>query len=215
VWVLLTGAFTLRKPAVFLGGAWMNIRTYQGIFPQVSESAWVDQSAVVIGKCALAEGVSIWPNATLRGDVNNITVGARSNIQDGAVLHTTHNSDLTKGSQCIVGEDVTVGHNVVLHGCTIENECLIGMGAVVLDHAVVQSQVLVGANSLVPSGKVLESGYLYLGSPVKQIRPLTEKERRFFKYSASHYVKLKNEYQRAETVESSLALLGEDHADYF
>lgn len=192
----------------------MNIRSYQGIYPVISESAWIDQSAVVIGKCVLEEGVSIWPNVTLRGDVNNITVGARSNIQDGAVLHTTHNSALTKGSQCIVGQDVTVGHNVVLHGCTIENECLIGMGAVILDHAVVQSQVLVGANSLVPSGKVLESGYLYLGSPVKQVRPLTEKECAFFKYSATHYVKLKNEYQAAERVASSLDVLGEDHADY-
>lgn len=192
----------------------MNIRPYKGIYPTVSESAWVDSSAVVIGKCVLDEDASIWPNVTLRGDVNNITVGARSNIQDGAVLHTTHDSELTKGSQCIVGEDVTIGHNVVLHGCTIESECLIGMGAVVLDHAVVERQVLVGANSLVPSRKILESGYLYLGSPVKQIRPLTEKERAFFKYSASHYVKLKNEYQAADCVESSLNLLGEDHADY-
>ncbi len=189
----------------------MNIRPYQGIYPTISDSAWVDQSAVVIGKCWLAADASIWPNVTLRGDVNKITVGARSNIQDGAVLHTTHDSDLTKGSQCMVGEDVTIGHNVVLHGCTIENECLIGMGAVVLDHAVVQRQVLVGANSLVPSGKVLESGYLYLGSPVKQIRPLTEQERAFFKYSAIHYVKLKNEYQAADSVESSLDVLDADY----
>jgi len=189
----------------------MNIRQYQGVFPVIKEGAWVDQSAVVIGKCVLKEGVSIWPNVTLRGDVNRIIVGARSNIQDGAVLHTTHDSDLTKGSQCIVGEDVTVGHNVVLHGCTIENECLIGMGAVVLDHAVVQHQVLVGASSLVPSGKILESGYLYLGSPVKKIRPLTDKERAFFRYSAAHYVKLKNEYQAAELVMSSLDLLDADY----
>jgi len=189
----------------------MNIRQYQGIYPFMADTTWVDQSAVVIGKCTLSEDVSIWPNVTLRGDVNNITVGARSNIQDGAVLHTTHDSELTKGSQCIIGEDVTIGHNVVLHGCTIENECLIGMGAVVLDHAVVQSQVLVGANSLVPSGKVLESGYLYLGSPVKQIRLLTEKERAFFKYSASHYVKLKNEYQAEDLIELSLNRLDADY----
>ncbi len=190
----------------------MNIRQYQGFFPVIAESAWIDQSAVVIGKCVLAEDVSIWPNVTLRGDVNKITVGARSNIQDGAVLHTTHDSDLTKGSQCIVGQEVTVGHNVVLHGCTIEDECLIGMGAVVLDHAVVQRQVLVGANSLVPSGKVLESGYLYLGSPVKKIRPLTDKERAFFSYSAAHYVKLKNEYQASELVVSSLNELDADYS---
>lgn len=176
----------------------MNIRKYKGISPEIAESAWVDESAVVIGKCRLAEDVGIWPNATLRGDVNDITIGARSNIQDGAVVHTTHESEISKGSKCIVGQDVTVGHNAVLHGCIIEDECLIGMGAVVLDNAVVQKHVLVGANSLVPPGKLLESGYLYVGSPVKQARKLTEKEIAFFKYSANHYVKLKNEYRAEE-----------------
>lgn len=176
----------------------MSIRQYQGVSPQLTASSWVDESAVVIGKCQLAEDVGIWPNATLRGDVNDIIIGERSNIQDGSVVHTTHESDISKGSKCIVGKDVTVGHNAVLHGCIIEDECLIGMGAVVLDNAVVQKHVLVGANSLVPPGKVLESGYLYVGSPVKKARPLTEKEISFFKYSAAHYVKLKNEYQSAE-----------------
>jgi carbonic anhydrase/acetyltransferase-like protein (isoleucine patch superfamily) len=173
----------------------MAIRKYKGIAPVLADSAWVDESAVVIGKTQLAEEVGIWPNATLRGDVNDIVIGARSNIQDGAVVHTTHESDISKGSKCIVGKDVTVGHNAVLHGCIIEDECLIGMGAVVLDNAVVQKHVLVGANSLVPPGKVLESGYLYVGSPVKQARPLSDEEKAFFKYSAEHYVKLKNEFQ--------------------
>ncbi|WP_130538309.1 gamma carbonic anhydrase family protein [Thiomicrorhabdus indica] len=175
----------------------MSVRMYKSFTPSLQESTWVDESAVVIGRCELAEDVSVWPNATLRGDVNDIQIGARSNIQDGCVLHTTHESDISKGSKCIVGEDVTVGHNVVLHGCVLENECLIGMGAVVLDNAVVQTHVLVGANSLVPAGKVLESGYLYLGSPVKKIRELTQEEKAFFKYSAQHYVKLKNDYQEA------------------
>lgn len=172
----------------------MAIRGYRGIFPQLSASSWVDDSAVVIGKCCLGEDASVWPNATLRGDVNDIVIGDRSNIQDGSVLHTTHASAVSKGSKCIVGNDVTVGHNAVLHGCIIEDECLIGMGAVVLDNAVVKKHVLVGANSLVPPGKVLESGYLYVGSPVKQARPLTEQEIAFFKYSAEHYVRLKNDY---------------------
>lgn len=176
----------------------MAIRKYKGILPQLVDSAWVDESAVVIGKCVLEADASVWPNATLRGDVNDIHIGARSNIQDGAVVHTTHQSDISAGSKCIVGQDVTVGHNAVLHGCIIEDECLIGMGAVVLDNAVVQKHVLVAANSLVPPGKVLESGYLYVGSPVKQARPLSEKEIAFFKYSAAHYVKLKNEYQAEE-----------------
>ena len=176
----------------------MSIRAYKGINPKLALSSWVDESAVVIGKCQLGEDVGIWPNATLRGDVNDIAIGDRSNIQDGSVVHTTHESDVSKGSKCTVGKDVTVGHNAVLHGCIIEDECLIGMGAVVLDNAVVQKHVLVGANSLVPPGKVLESGYLYVGSPVKKARPLTDQEIAFFKYSAQHYVKLKNEYQSAE-----------------
>ncbi len=176
----------------------MTLRTYKGISPQLDASAWVDDSAVVIGQCTLGPDASVWPNATLRGDVNKIQIGARSNIQDGAVVHTTHQSDLTTGTQCLVGEDVTIGHNAILHGCTIEDECLIGMGAVVLDNAVVQRYVLVGANSLVPPGKVLESGFLYVGTPVKQVRPLTEKEIAFFKYSAAHYVRLKNDYRAEE-----------------
>ncbi len=187
-----------------------HIRSYQGVYPDIASTAWVDASAVVIGQCILEEEVSIWPNATLRGDVNAIKVGARSNIQDGTVLHTTHDSEWAKGSQCIVGKDVTVGHNVVLHGCIIEDECLIGMGAVILDHAVVNRQVLVGANSLVPAGKVLESGYLYLGSPVKRIRPLTEQERDFFKYSAAHYVALKHTYQSEDKAVSLLDALDAD-----
>jgi carbonic anhydrase/acetyltransferase-like protein (isoleucine patch superfamily) len=175
-------------------GCVMALRSYKGIPPTLAQSAWVDDSAVVIGQCELAEDVGIWPNATLRGDVNLIKIGARSNIQDGAVVHTTHQSDISKGSQCIVGKDVTVGHNAVLHGCIIEDECLIGMGAVVLDNALIQKNVLVAANALVPPNKVLESGYLYVGAPVKQARPLTEKELSFFKYSAKHYVKLKNDF---------------------
>lgn len=178
----------------------MAIRTYKGIEPQLSKGAWVDSSAVVIGKCELGEDSAIWPNATLRGDVNAIKIGARTNIQDGSVLHTTHESAMTRGSECIVGQDVTVGHNVVLHGCIIEDECLIGMGSVVLDNAVVQKHVLVGANSLVPAGKVLESGYLYVGSPVKRLRELTEDEKAFFKYSAEHYVALKNDFQYEESL---------------
>ncbi|WP_127469948.1 gamma carbonic anhydrase family protein [Thiomicrorhabdus aquaedulcis] len=176
----------------------MTIRSYKGIVPKIADSAWVDVSAVVIGRCELAQDASIWPNATLRGDVNDIVIGARTNIQDGAVVHTTHESAVSKGSKCIVGQDVTIGHNVVLHGCIIEDECLIGMGAVVLDNAVVQTHVLVAANSLVPAGKVLESGYLYMGSPVKQARLLTEQEIAFFKYSAAHYVRLKQDYEAEE-----------------
>jgi len=137
----------------------MNIRQYQGVFPIIKEGAWVDQSAVVIGKCVLEEGVSIWPNVTLRGDVNRIIVGARSNIQDGAVVHVTHESEWTRGAATTVGADVTVGHNATLHGCTIEDETLIGMNAVVLDGAVVQRHVVVGAHAI-PVASHLPPGYL-------------------------------------------------------
>lgn len=172
----------------------MTLRSYQGKWPELASNAWVDTSAQVIGPCLLADDVSVWPCAVLRGDVSAIEIGARSNIQDGAVVHATHASAQTQGSKTQVGCDVTVGHNVILHGCILEDECLIGMGTIVLDNALVKKHVLVGANSLVPAGKVLESGYLYLGSPVKQIRPLTHDEIAFFKYSAAHYVKLKNEF---------------------
>lgn len=181
----------------------MTIRNYLNISPRLAKSSWVDQDAVVIGKCELADDVSIWPNATLRGDVNYIKVGARSNIQDGAVLHCTHSSPISKGSNCIVGKDVTVGHNAILHGCIVEDECLIGMGAIILDHALIPKHTLIGANSLVPAGKILEGGFLYLGSPVKKIRPLTKDEKDFFKYSAKHYVKLKNDFQNDVTCQDN------------
>ena len=133
----------------------MAIRTYKGIRPAMADSAWVDPAAQVIGRCELGEDVGIWPCAVLRGDVNDIQIGARSNIQDGAVVHTTHESERSKGSKTIVGCDVTVGHNAVLHGCIIEDECLIGMGAVVLDNSVVKKNFLVVSNRLVPPGNVL------------------------------------------------------------
>lgn len=177
----------------------MAIRKYKGILPELSQTCWVDRSAQVIGQCQLAEDVSVWPCAVLRGDVNDIKVGPRSNIQDGVVVHATHESARSKGSKTIIGADVTVGHNVVLHGCIIDDECLIGMGSVILDNAHIKKHVLIGANSLVPAGKTLESGFLYLGSPVKQMRPLTDDEKAFFTYSSAHYVKLKNEFMSEES----------------
>lgn len=178
----------------------MSIRKYKGIAPKLAKSAWVDPSAQVIGRCELGEDVSIWPCAVLRGDVNDIKIGARTNIQDGVIIHATHESEWSTDSKAQIGCDVTVGHNVVLHGCTIEDECLIGMGAVLLDGALVKKHVLVGANSLVPAGKVLESGYLYVGSPVKRARALTEEEKEFFKYSAAHYIKLKNDFATEDDI---------------
>ena len=174
----------------------MAIRNFEDLVPVVPASAYVDDSAVVIGAVTLGEDASVWPTAVLRGDIHSIVVGARSNIQDGSVLHVTHDSEFAPGGFGVrVGENVTVGHKAVLHGCTVEDFALIGMGAVVLDGAVVRARAMVGAGSLVPPGKDLEGGYLWLGSPVQRIRPLKEKELAFLEYSAGHYVELKNRHR--------------------
>lgn len=167
----------------------MAIRNYLSFTPQLGKDVYVDEAATVIGKVWLEDQVSIWPGAVLRGDVNDIRIGARSNIQDLSVLHTTRaTAGNPKGSPLQIGEDVTVGHSVTLHGCTIGNRVLVGMGSIILDDAVIEDDVIIGAGSLVPPRKHLKSGYLYLGSPVKMIRPLTEEERQFLKTSAQNYL---------------------------
>ncbi|EKO3457138.1 gamma carbonic anhydrase family protein [Vibrio fluvialis] len=171
------------------------IRSYKGITPQIGERVYIDESSVLVGDIKIGNDASIWPLVAARGDVNHIVIGARSNIQDGSVLHVTHkNNENPNGYPLIIGEDVTVGHKVMLHGCTIQDRVLVGMGAIVLDGVVVESDVMIGAGSLVPPGKRLESGYLYIGSPVKQARPLNEKERAFLVKSAQNYVQNKNDY---------------------
>ena len=172
-----------------------NIQCFQGNFPIIGNNVYVHNSATVIGHVNLGENVSVWPGAVIRGDINCIKIGASSNIQDCAVLHVNHQSSFDiNGSPLMIGDNVTIGHSVILHGCTIESECLIGMGSIVMDKAVVQKNVLVAAGSLVPEGKVLESGYLYMGSPVKKIRALTAGEQAFFMVSAQNYIQLKNQY---------------------
>ncbi|WP_108652653.1 gamma carbonic anhydrase family protein [Dongshaea marina] len=172
-----------------------NLRPYMQHTPKLGERVMVDESAVVIGEVTLGDDVSIWPTAVIRGDVNWVKIGDRSNVQDGSVLHVTHSQgEGDPGYPLILGEDVTIGHKVVLHGCTIGNRVLVGMGAVVLDGVVVEDEVLIGAGSLVPPGKRLESGYLYYGNPLKQARPLTDAEREHFKYSSENYVRLKEQY---------------------
>lgn len=172
-----------------------SIRPFRGNHPSLGSKVFIDASAVVIGDVALADDVSVWPGAVIRGDMHNIRIGARTSVQDGAILHITHASQFNPaGYPLTIGADVTIGHGACLHGCTIGDRVLIGIGSTILDGAVVQDEVIIGAGSLVPPGKVLESGFLYVGSPVKQARPLTEKERAFFPYSAQNYVNLKNDY---------------------
>ncbi|WP_437611116.1 gamma carbonic anhydrase family protein [Erwinia sp. V71] len=173
----------------------VSLRPYKQQFPQLGERVMVDATSVVIGDVTLADDVGIWPLVVIRGDVNRVTIGKRSNIQDGSVLHVTHKSVANpEGNPLVIGEDVTVGHKAMLHGCTIGDRVLVGMGSIILDRAIIEDDVMIGAGSLVPSGKTLESGYLYLGSPVKQVRPLTEAEIEGLLYSANNYVSWKNDY---------------------
>jgi carbonic anhydrase/acetyltransferase-like protein (isoleucine patch superfamily) len=173
-----------------------NIAPHHGIHPQVDAGAWVHPRATVIGEVRLGSDASVWPGAVIRGDVNSIAIGDATNIQDGSVLHVSHRTPASPaGGPLVVGSRVTVGHTVILHACTIEDECLIGMGSIVLDRAVIQRHVLLGAGSLVPEGKVLESGHLYLGHPAKRVRKLTAEEIAYFSYSAQHYVALARTYR--------------------
>lgn len=173
----------------------MTLKSYKGIAPKLGEGVYIDESSVLVGDITLGNDASVWPLVAARGDVNSISIGERSNIQDGTVLHVTHkNADNPQGYPLVIGDDVTVGHKVMLHGCTIGNRVLVGMGSIVLDGATVQDEVMIGAGSLVPPNKTLESGYLYVGSPVKQVRALSEKERLFLQVSADNYVANKNDF---------------------
>ena len=171
----------------------MAIRKYQNTTPQLGPRVFVDSSAVVIGDVQLGEDSSVWPLTVIRGDMHRIRIGARTSVQDGSVLHITHAGPFNPdGFPLLIGDDVTIGHKVTLHGCTLGSRILVGMGSIVMDGAVVEDEVIIGAGSLVPPGKVLQSGFLYVGSPVKQARPLSDKERSFFTYTAGNYVKLKD-----------------------
>lgn len=171
----------------------MTIRDFEHHSPDIHPSVYIDDSAVVIGQVSIGEASSVWPLTVIRGDIQRISIGQRTNIQDGSVLHVTHGSEFylePEGYPLTIGDDVTIGHKAVLHACTINNRCLIGMGAIVLDSAIVNSEVIVGAGSIVPPGKELKSGYLWLGSPVKRVRELSAKEQQFLQYSAKYYTEL-------------------------
>ena len=153
------------------------------------------ESAQVIGDVTMGRDCSVWCNTVLRGDVNRIVIGDCTNVQDFVMCHVSHKSAAKpEGSPLIIGDYVTIGHQAMLHGCTIGNECLIGMGTIIMDDAVVQDRVMIGAGSLVSPGKVLESGHLYVGRPAAKVRPLTTDEIAYLKYSAEHYVRVKNNY---------------------
>ena len=173
----------------------MTIESYKGNSPTIGKNVYIDDSAVMYGDIVLKQDASIWPLVAVRGDVNHVRIGERTNVQDGSVLHVTRTSErFPKGFPLIIGDDVTVGHKCMLHGCTLGNRILVGMGAIVMDGAVVQDDVFIGAGTVVPPNKLLESGYLYVGNPMVQKRKLSDAEVAFLKQSAINYVKLKDEY---------------------
>lgn len=168
-----------------------NIRPFEGKYPNIAPDAYVDAAATVIGDVTIGVAASLWPGVVARGDIHRITIGARTNIQDGSILHVTHDSEFAPGGFPLsIGEAVTVGHRVVLHACTVGDQCLVGMGAIVLDGAVLEPRVLLGAGSVVSPGKRLEGGFLWLGTPARCVRPLTEAEQRYLDYSAEYYAEL-------------------------
>ena len=166
----------------------MALESYLGLFPDIHATAYVAASADVIGRVSLGEESSVWYHATLRGDINSITIGPRSNIQDNAVIH------LADDYGCQVGELVTVGHSAILHACTVEDETLIGMGAIVLDGAVIGARSIIGAGALVTGGTIIPPGSLVVGSPAKVIRTLPLDEQRQVKTWAEKYVRISREY---------------------
>jgi carbonic anhydrase/acetyltransferase-like protein (isoleucine patch superfamily) len=173
----------------------MPISSYLTTSPQLSERNYLHESAQVIGDVRLGDDSSIWCNAVLRGDVNYIAIGRGTNIQDFVMCHVSHKTESKPlGSPLIIGDHVTIGHSAILHGCEIGNECLIGMGSIVMDDVIISANVMIGAGSLVPPGRRLESGYLYVGRPVEKVRPLTAAEIAYLRYSAEHYVRVKNNY---------------------
>ncbi len=173
----------------------MAIRTFNNNTPKIGSDVYIDPSALLIGDVTIGEDSSIWPFTVVRGDMHKIRIGNRCSIQDGSVLHITHAGPYNlEGSPLIIGNDVTVGHRVVLHGCTISDRILIGMGAIIMDNVIIEPDIIIGAGTVVPPGKILESGHLYVGSPAKKIRKLTSSEKSFLRYTAANYVKLKDTY---------------------
>ncbi len=171
------------------------IRSFEEKTPQIGENSRIDESAVIIGDVVIGDNCSVWPLTVIRGDVNIIRIGNNTNIQDACVLHVSHRGEYNaEGAELHIGDQVSVAHKVILHGCRIGNQCLIGMGSIVMDNVVVEDRVMIGAGSLVSPGKVLQSGYLYLGNPARKVRALSEREIELMSYIAGHYILLKDKY---------------------
>lgn len=173
----------------------MNIRSFEGHTPVFGLSTYIDPSAVIIGDVEIGDESSVWPLSVVRGDIHRIRIGSKSSVQDGSVLHVTHDGPYNPGGfPLLIGDEVTIGHQVTLHGCTLGNRILVGMSSTVMDGAVVEDEVVVGAGSLVTPGKVLERGHLYVGRPARKMRALSSQEIDYFEYTAEQYVKLAARY---------------------
>ena len=172
------------------------LRPFNGITPRLGERVFIDPACTVIGDVHIGDDSSIWPGTIIRGDVNHIRIGARTNIQDGTIIHVSHDGPSGKpvGYPTLIGDDVTIGHGAIIHACRIGNACLIGMGATVLDGAVIEDHGFVGAGAVIPPGKTVRSGELWLGNPAKCVRTLNEQDIAQLYYSAKHYVRLKDKY---------------------
>ncbi len=174
----------------------MTIESFENKTPLIDSAAYIHDQSLVVGDVSIGAHSSVWPYAVVRGDVNSIRIGSNTNVQDSSVLHVTHDGPYQSGGFALeIGDEVTIGHRVILHGCKVGHQCLIGMGAIVMDGAVLQDQVLLGAGSLVTPGKVLEGGYLWMGQPAKRVRALSKEEKESLIYSSEHYVRLKTRYQ--------------------
>ncbi len=173
----------------------MPLTAYLNTTPVLGERVYLHPSSQVIGEVRIGNDSSVWCNTVLRGDVNRIVIGQGTNVQDLTIGHVSHKTPhKPDGSPLLIGNYVTVGHSVILHGCAIGNECLIGMGSIIMDDAVIGDRVMIGAGSLISPGKVLESGMLYIGRPAKLMRALTAEEVANLRYSAEHYIQVKDNY---------------------
>jgi carbonic anhydrase/acetyltransferase-like protein (isoleucine patch superfamily) len=174
----------------------MTVRKFENKQPHIHSTSFIDITALILGDVQIGENCSIWPFTVIRGDVNTIQIGNNTNIQDNSVLHVTHDGPYNPGGYSLkIGNNITVGHRVILHGCQIGDSCLIGMGSTIMDGVIIESHTIIGAGSLVTPNKHLEAGYLWMGSPARKVRKLTDEEIESIEYSAINYVKLKNRHQ--------------------
>jgi len=175
----------------------MTIREFKNLKPLIHETAYIDDRCTIIGDVTIGMESSVWPETVIRGDVQKVLIGERTNIQDGSILHVTSDNNFTPGGfPLIIGDDVTIGHGAILHACTIRSKSLIGIGSIILDGAVIESNSMIAAGSLVSPNKIIKSGMLYKGSPAKPARELTKKEIEYISFSSKHYVKTMKEYTK-------------------